>query len=343
LFRAVKGATRLPATRWFLIAALFAAVWPEVSGQEVELRDLEIRSTLPLSGQAAIFSGSLRCDAESAIYAQPFSPDRTAALLRISSDGKKVVQISLGSVPGFDKASIVDYAVSWHSGEVYVLTQKEREDSPYLVRFTNDGRYRSTVRLEHRFHPSSIALFKSGNVLVFGQHEVRKRSTPFLGIFGDNGQLKQRIEKLEGDLPPPSTPGDSQYDDAMAGTLLYGSGGGLVYLARATRVGPVFAINEGGQVQHTFRLPEYETTELFEVRVEGGQMLVVHMRQQEKDNYELLLSVLEPTSGKLIRAFRSKDPEMGVAVGCQVGGDTFTFLGADAKGRLRLVEAAPSR
>ncbi len=187
------------------------------------------------------FVGPVRCYYGVA-YLRPIAPDidqpLSTPLIGLSLDGKFRVQFDLKSVPEFSEKQFVSpiYAVD-KSGSVYFIvrliddTSKSPDHShekTYIVKFSADGTYSSTVTLDQTLWPYSLAVFPSGNMLISGTYRApyeQGTGSPksITAIFAGDGRLKRELTSQRGNAGDATNPKPMAANDAVMGPddLLY--------------------------------------------------------------------------------------------------------------------------
>lgn len=325
------------------------------------MQPLKAVKTYTTNETAPIITGFFRCDSSSNIYVQPYSKDRSAGILKVSSNGSRTQRIQLSSVAELAQAQFIDFAVTPRS-QVFILAREPKTDVAYVARFDGDGKHTGTIRINYRFlQPSSLAAFDSGELLISGSEFVlasgnpstpnKGYSVPFLGIFNQNGDLIRRLNTLRGDLPAskegPRSKAKLAYDDAIMGSMMEMGADGRVYLMRKTRSGPVLALDAAGSVVQVVKLVPPPKGELSEVKVDNGQLLAVYIRepedQKKASSFELILRLVDLSTGQTVATYSTDDPRLGMGVACFHQGPSFTFVGADGgTGHLTRVDVEPA-
>jgi len=114
--------------------------------------------------------------------------------------------MDISTVPELAKAdvSIRDFSVS-PDGEVYMLGTDFGKERTVIVRFDSQGKYSSTIAIEHRFVPSRVTALRGGMLFVTGSElpfapdaprEKRALAGPqpsFTAIVDQNGRLVRKL------------------------------------------------------------------------------------------------------------------------------------------------------
>ena len=142
-----------------------------------------------------LIQGSPQCDGEGNVYYKAWGAalPTNGPLVRISADGRHVVDITLDTVPDFRRdKSIGNNSISaWTLGlraEVHLLAYKE--DGLYLLHFDEEGKFQALTKVEARFKVSQLAVFPTGEFLASGEklpERQDRRGEPFTAIFDRNG------------------------------------------------------------------------------------------------------------------------------------------------------------
>lgn len=347
----------------FVLAELSVSLTAQ--SQDILARPLKAVKTYRTNETAPVITGFFRCDSSSNIYVQPYSKDRSAAILKISADGSRTQRIQLSSVPELAQAQFIDFAVTPRS-EVFILAREPKTDVAYVAHFDGDGKHTGTIpinySINHFFQPSSLAAFDAGELLISGNEYIvisgkplarnnKGYSVPFLGIFNQNGDLVRRLNTLRGDLPVskegPRSKAKLAYDDAIMSSMMEMGTNGRVYLMRKTRSGPVLALDAAGSVVQVIQLVPPPKGDLTEVKVDDGQLLAVYIQQPEdrrkESSFELILKLVDLSTGTTIATYSTSEPDLGMGVACFHQGPSFTFVGADGRtGFLTRVDVEPT-
>lgn len=328
-----------------------AATWP-VPQMTLRVDDTVAEPSLP----STALGEQLRCDASGDIYLRFYKPENPfqAPIERISADGESRQTFSVAQVPGFENASINDFAVG-SDGTVVLGLWGPTPGEGTLVEFNSDGTFNSdsTIRLGD-VSAFQIGLFASGAVLVSGTTEARlykgepALSVPITEVLSPAGHVIKEVT-LPGDVKPPK-PTDAAFkmailklpDEVTLGDDVPGSDGNI-YLMRHFGTPVVYVIGPDGSVVRTMHLsPPAKTASegaIMQYSAAGNRLAIpfIVTGPDGKTKSEVI-SVYDAESGE--RLFDYHVPAgVGAALACY-SANRFTFLGHTSQHQLLLTHAS---
>lgn len=275
-------------------------------------------------------------------------------ILKIARVGRRIVRFSIDTVPGLLEARIYDFATGVF-GDIYVLARDNRKQT-YIVHFADDGQYKSKHILDARLQPGQIAVFRSGQLLIAGQHEPAEgeegiNAKPFIGIFNESGKLLKELSLRKDVEPKLSKSSESQggdadrpgpdrtYEEATVLSSAVGAEDGNIYFMRHTPNGPVFVVSPSGGVRRIDLSPPKDT-QLSAIQVGNGRIAAEFLRFLPKSDQigSVILEVIDAQTGEREAEYSHSDFNIGSGFACYAQND-FTFLGSDPSGRLTIIEA----
>jgi hypothetical protein len=336
--------------------ALFACLVAAAFLPAQEPLPLALAKTTPLTSVAQDWvSSEIRCGPDGDLFLYETLDDEasTSYVLRVSRDGKDVRRIEPGTVSELQGLSDWGPFAVGDRGEVYLAAIRTKgEDEAFVAAvvatFDPDGKFVSAPRLEYPIEPRAIAAFGSGDLLIAGwdrSESSRGRELPFTGIFNRRGQLMARLRlpddtaaSKKGDKPPPDSERSAAQQSVSMSRAELGPDGN-VYLARGTAQGPIYVINQGGEVVRTLRLSPPPSYQLRAVRSSGGGMVALYVGAQSDPQKETpaVLRVVDALTGAKMREY-AWTLARGEAFACSTG-DSFTFIRPGKNHVLELVVA----
>jgi hypothetical protein len=328
--------------------------------------ELEAKRSVEVTNQSApLMVGMFDCDSDSNVFfMSPAGRGLPNAILRISSDGRKTTHFGLASVPEFERAEVLAYAVGLDD-QVYVLTAKDGQD-PYVIRFDKDGQFGSAVKLEVGKGAilRRIAVGTGGNYFIGGAQQegenlIRKQLD---GIFNAHGQMTATIKLMRHDTPPtgirtaasnlkvsdiPHLDADQMtkvqaLQDAVDLSIVRAGEDGSFYFSRFDPKGPVFVVSPSGDVVKEISLvaPKEPGFGLLDVKVSKGRLAVAYAGEPPQGGTApVKIYVYDIQTGKEIAEYHHESWQIGVGLACY-SPETFTFISSDENGKMRLVTAS---
>jgi hypothetical protein len=285
-----------------------------------------------------------RCDADGNVYMQPYGIGFKLGwgqILKFNPKGEQTVVFSpqAGFLPS--KSFVAG------DGTVYVLAvdQKQLTDDSnkdsrrapdnYILRYRSDGTLDQKTKLDAKFLPSgSFVVFPSGEILISAIEAATEvgqpPSTPFTGLFDQNGVLVKKISAKEDDwISKAIESGDTSKvvpskaaNPAVAiGQALIGSDGNA-YVLRKTLPAVVYVISSGGSLVRTLTLSSGDPPKFPSILLENrGQLAIVF---QNSGPNEPRLKLFETATGKEIQTVNVQ-PQFGAGAAC-FNPPNFTFI-----------------
>jgi hypothetical protein len=334
----------------FLFFAALAGSCLPAAAQDVPRLQLNVKESLPVAGGPvrSIAAHKPQCDGEGNVFykaimsapADPFS----GPLVRISADGRQVVNYSADTVPDLrnDKFNGNHSVDSWTPGlrgELHMLAYKDSE--LYILHFDDGGKFQSLTKVEARFLVSQLAVFPTGEFLAAGEKLPEKkgdlRGEPFTAIFDMNGKLIKPLS-FTGDtkLKPDAKPGYG--NEAIQLGEVAPADDGNIYLMRAAEKPLIFVISPAGEVVRKLTLePPGKEYHGGHFSVAGGKIVMEffkpnHDKQNSGTN---LFSLYDAETGE--RQLDYDPPPEGGIFACYTP-NQFTFVGVQKSG-LSIVHA----
>ncbi len=326
-----------------LLAAFEAAGCQELPAQDVPILQLKVKEKLLVSNLVRNLRGIRPlCDDGGNLYYRPMglpaTPSGTGSIVRISSDGHKLVTFDLTSVPNFgENLGIAAWTVGLR-GEVHVLAYKAGD--PYLLHFDEEGEFESADKLDSKSAFFQMAVFPTGELLAAGI-KVRNETLeqPYTTIFDRNGKL---IKEL-------TFPGDvkRQKDDPgeYVGAIVLGeeipAEDGNIYLMRYTEKHLIFVISPAGEVVRKLALvPPQGDWDGLHFFVAGGKIAMEFFKPgyEERNSGTIMYSLYDAESGER-QVDYTITPETSGTFACYSPNE-FTFLTVQDEG-LSIVHAVP--
>lgn len=325
----------------------------EVStGRLTETQETEVPSEV-----VTFFIPPLRCDGDGNLYLHNDETGVTG-IRKLSSKGKRLAMFQ--SVPEIDRLKAVDGTRFFvgANGELDQLVELSGEASHYILVYQSDGTLKSKVKLELGvpWVPATLASFPSGTFLVTGQVYDRDRAHamwPVTGIFSSNGTLLKEI-KLEDDkqIRDMSEAGDRRVTSAqnptssraVAFSQMEAAGDGNVYLMRWLPSPIVYAISEGGEVAHKFRVdpgdPNYRVVAM---HISGPRLALLFVQPQTREELVKIVDL----KGHELAIYHADEvyvpgDRLGTAFACyNHDPEQFIFLSTGSENKLHIVLAEP--
>ena len=336
-----------------LILAVF------VAAQELKVKDrVAVRAA-----SASIMVAPFACDSDGNVVLRPYAGGSLPEVLKVSADGTKATHFSISAAPGFEHSAhslVQAFAVS-PDGDVYIATTMPPSD-PYLLRFDNDGKYRSSIKLDAEGATAvmQLAVISSKFFFVSGSRFWSKNDpiNSFAGVFDDNGRMVATVK-----FPPPEKDKAERSSSESAHTeesslqklgstldtnnlsLAESGGGGVVYFTRHGPGGPTYVVSPAGEVLREIRLDAPKESEsdfeLQAVKAAGGRLAIMYEGKPTAGRTPpVRIFVYEVNTGKNVATYFHRNPEIGSALACYSPDDSFTFISSDENGKMVLVRAS---
>lgn len=325
----------------FALAASGSAVGADKGRRALEpplpLRVVE-RTPIPdLNGPFA-WSMDPVCDADSNVFMFPMVAGRDGVInvasghvriLKISPDGKTVVELKPDAVPGYEKSSIRASALGLDD-HLYVLVTEPKKYQD-ILEFDGSGKYQGAASFDRSIAITRFAVFASREFLLTGYDTKGKAST---GIFNGRGQLIRSValgngQPVSGVLPPPG-----RFEPAKDGNI---------YFAGTGVSGSLMGVSPSGEVVAKIGLTAPKGAEmLVSAKAASGRLAIEYAGRTDRSgtSHPGWVSVYDLSSGEKLADYSLPPRESSLL--CyrisDVQGDVFTFLGTS--GEYALVHAA---
>ncbi len=331
-----------PTAILILLAPLVVAGRQALPAQDVPVLQLRVKEKLLVSNLVRNLGGVRPlCDDGGNLYYRLMGSPAThgiGSIVRISSDGHKLVAFDLTSVPNFgENLGVTGWTVGFR-GEVHVLAYKAGD--LYLLHFDEEGEFESADKLDSKSAFFQIAVFPTGELLAAGI-EVQNKTLgqPYTAIFDRNGKL---IKEL-------TFPGDvkRQKDDPgeYVGAIVLGEeipgDDGNIYLMRYTEKHLIFVISPAGEVVRKLTLvPPRGGWDGLHFFVTGGKIAMEFFKPgyEERKSGTIMYSLYDAESGER-QVDYTITPETSGTFACYSPNE-FTFLTVQDEG-LSIVHAVP--
>lgn len=349
-------------------------------GQDVLRLQLKVKDEVRVSGASAdMFLYPVRCDGRGSVYLRiATQPDLfQSPVTKISREGSVQAVFSFTAVPGFEKSQLVDYAVGLR-GDLYGLVVKPvgRGVERDILSFSDDGGFRFATKLEPVFTPSHLAVFPTGDFLVYGWKEIKDGAPvagktppdaapppaatetgrrqpppvePFVALLDRTGRVLKEIA-LSGREDSKGAGGSAgakgiPSSEISLGEVLAGDDGNI-YLMMRKGSGPwIYVVSAAGEILRSFDVrPPGQNYEEMSMGCSAGGKLVFEFERKLDDRRtdwkNAIFSIVDGETGS-----RELDYESSAGIGggmaCYSPNDGFTVLRNLADGQLVLSRAGP--
>jgi hypothetical protein len=323
--------------------------------EDAEIRLHAIETIHVPSLRAEFVISPIKCDEDGNLFSR--SPDAAGleggVILKIARNGDKETRFETGSIPELHAPRLIDFSPAGSGQDLFVLvkTEKEGENSHYIVRFDGDGKYQAKYLVPASVRVQRIAVFPNGEFFVTGRKlatgpsHIAMNSDPFVGIFDPATDVVREI-RLKNDVKAKGkqnkeTLADRAYESSLTMSSAMLGGDGNVYLTRRTPTGPVFAISPGGRPLRTIHLVPPNGSQLHSVQV-AARELAAEYRKIGSDGstvLAVLLQLFDLRTGRKTSGFLA--PNSLGTFGCYLGGKEFVFLDTEDDDKLNIIHAAP--
>jgi hypothetical protein len=302
--------------------------------------------------------GDLTCDHDGYIYlgtADPYAPD---AVHKLNSKGEKVASFQSDANPDLKIDVSLSFALG-PSGELYQLVFP-KEITRYVFVYKPDGTFKSAIKLQPGFpwHPSVLAVFPQGSLLVSGLEYDRDRKNsvmwPFNGIFSSDGTLLREV-KLEDDetLHDLAGAGDARVtsptnpsaNHAIQFSKMEAAADGNIYVMRWTNPAIFYAVSPGGEVLRRFTVdPGDASLRPVTMHVSGSKIAVLFAQKEREEEIAEIVDL----EGHAVATYRQSSGDgkpkygLGLAFACySENPERFTFLSSGNDSKLKFLIAEP--
>lgn len=335
----------------FITSTILWLPLPPVRGQEVPLVltdsvEVENMRSQPFLGRAA-------CDGEGNLYFRFFKNrgPASAPLLRLARDGRQAVTFSLDQVPDetVRGGNFEDYVVDLRAN-VYLLTHVRQPDSEAqtaIVRFSSDGDYDSTIKINAPFIAWKLGVFPSGEFLLSGLKEEQGKGEPrgvsAIGVFSSTGDVVKVFSphedvKLNYDADTKTFETEGL---AAIGTSPIAPGeDGNIYLMRPGSKPSIYVISPAGTVIRRLAItPPHDGFRAWDMRIGGGRIVVEFVQKHDDTTRSdrVTYSIFDSEGARVIDYLSST--EVGGHLACYTP-NGFTFLAPSPSGRLAIRRAS---
>lgn len=315
---------------------------------------LKIEKSLPIAQQGFVaYESPVKCGADGSIYLRFFTgaPRLTRGpVVRISSDGKRVVPLVPEAVNDAPPLHVVDFAPAGDGGAYLLagtIAERGRAAQDYLLMFDSDGKLVRRSQLDSRFHILGVAALGANNLLAIGMEMTEMK--PVAALFNSDGRWIKDIQlpadvRLANDGPcaqceAQKSAHEEEFFEQVSRSRTESFDGGA-YLYRAQPEGPLYIVREGGQVRRIALTPP-PGGELMDVKLGGGRILATYKLPQSTAEHLIDGFVLtDADSGVTIGEYTGTDGAMA-GLACYDGG-RLSYLSLEG-GKLQLVYASPNR
>jgi hypothetical protein len=333
-----------------------------------------VRSKYTASNEVILaYRGVLKGDSEGNVFLNPdysfIDPERPGAentITRIDKNGS-AKRFVLASVPGFEKALILDFAPGSH-GELYVLTSES--NAAKIVKFDDDGDFSSAISVEGVASPRQIALFPSGEFLVAGRENSASDSRPLMNVLSNSGrslatvhpEKDVKIDDFRGSQeaaplssysplknkgkafqPNPPEPGRA-LSNSISLSIAEPGDDGLLYVMRpAGTYGLVLCIDAAGRIRRVFRLDGPQRSQIRNIKIAHNRIAAFFVLPS-KDNSGVFVGrirIFDTQNGDAITEYSYEDEKIGTGFAAFDGAERFTFLSFDSQMHAQLVDLGP--
>ena len=315
---------------------------------------LKIEKRVPVAQQGFVaYESPAKCGADGSVYLRFFTGASRLALgpvVRISSDGKRVVALVPETINGAPLLHIVDFAPAGDGG-AYLLAgttaEAGRAAQHYLLTFDSDGKLVRRSQLDSRFHIFRVAALGANNLLAIGMEMTQMK--PVAALFNRDGGWIKDIElpadvRLENEVPcsqckAPGSQREEEFFEQVSRSRA-GSFDAGAYLYRAQPEGPLYLVGEGGQVRRVALTPPPDS-ELMDVKLGGGRILATYKLPQSTAEHLVVGFVLtDAESGAPLGEYTGSDGALA-GIACY-DGQRLSYISLE-DGKLQLVYASPDR
>jgi len=316
--------------------------------------------TIPVPSEGSIhLLWPLQCDGDGNLY---LHSDQwgVSGIRKLNKRGERLAVFQPKFDPEFTIGDATRFSVA-NDGKLYQLVLLRKGDiARYVVVYNPDGTNQQKIKLDPGFpwHPTAVAAFPTGNLLVTGQvydRDPHRPMLPFTGLFSPDGKLLKEI-KLEDDdaLFKTLQAGDSRVEGdfdptnnlAVNFSQMATAKNGYIYLMRWSNPAILYAITPEGTVAHRFTVdPGDESYRPHGMHIAGDRIAVMFVQPQslEKNMRIVDLEGHAITSyGENPKSNGQPGNELGSAFVCySANPESFTFFAADNDNRLELLIAEP--
>jgi hypothetical protein len=321
-------------------------------------------ATLPIGVAGSPVSAIFGCADDGTVFLQVFTLPNDASPGDVALYGVKgpdqIVRFTFNESSDYRAVSpIVRYfaADSGLLAMAYALpntetdaTDDSKQRVAVMLMFDRKGALKSSFTLPMREHPEQVAVFSSGDLLLAGYDQSRKRT--FLRVADPKGSLLKEISLSDGD------PGDEgERAGPLTDLVIYGYGKDLLLIPQDTHR-PILEVNESGVVNtYKLQVPKgYERGLVVSIKPgswkfrmlaeasetpapptagQGGQQA---MGLESLQNRNGAILEFDPGDGKVLR--RIELPSSGMQPACETGGD-YIFLSAQSgNGKLQIAHGS---
>ncbi len=342
----------------FVAILLFACAIPTIAtsqGNQAASKDSPSQRLQPTSTAKVPLSGSLvgkaRCDEDNNIYVRFMDAETsqkhhgisTIPIKKIRPDGTVAATFRVTDAA----PEIVGKGFSVTSGGRVYQAAWGPDGTVYVVGYSNDGSFKSKVRLEADFFtPYQIAVFDSGEFLLSGTQGKFDR-VPFTGVFGPDGHLIKKIyEPEDEESRQKAESGDpnfrSDYTNAGNTFVWYGDAvagsDGNVYLLRSTSPALLYVISSKGEVVRKLRIESGSSGLVARTLRAGRGKLAISFL--ERYSTKGMIEVVDLQGNLLASVFSDNETIYPGHPGCYSSG-AFVFISGDANHEMHLYKAEP--
>lgn len=341
---------------------------PSSPAPTMDLHRAEV-TTFNKPGPTAV-SSKIKCGPGGDIYALYSTASRrevwSSPIRRVSASSRSVTEYPVPAIAGYERLSRVSFDVS-ADGTLYALLQASPQSGPdskpdpvYLVvKYKDDGQVDSYFTLGEvpgkHIRPTSLAMFGADNSMVSGTtfQKTSEGATSlgvFSAIFDRSGTFRAPVTFMKlaapADSSDPSGRNDSNTPVSLASSLLNVSSSDKIYVLQDVHLD---VVSLSGSVEHEFALvPPGDKLSPTQMASAGGGYLFVaydHFTTGESDEgnkYRSMLTVIDPSEGKVTNIYRMPQDETDFAVpACAASLSDFLFLKSDEQGNLEVVHYVP--
>ena len=374
------GCGRLLASAGWGLVLLPVLLETGAQAQEVLRLKLKVKEQVSVSGSPApAFFDSIRCDGRGSLYARIVTePDLLLSpVTKITREGKVQAVFSSTAVSGFEKAQLINFAVGLR-GEVYGLVARSIGGGTEtdILTFDDDGGFQFATKVEAKFTPSRIAVFPSGQFLLFGWREIRGaapalRKAPAAGagskgttevarrvlppvealaaVIDRGGRMMKEVSLGPGAESPerPGSGGGNGVPSAeiSLGEAVAGDDGNIYLTLRAPSAPRVYVISPAGTILRSFevRPPGVKDQEISMGYSAGGKLVFEFQHPIDDritDWRNAIFSIVDAETGVRELDYQSS-ADIGGGLSCYSPNDGFTFLRNSPDGRILITRAGP--
>ena len=225
----------------------------------------------------------------------------------------------------------------------------------YLVRFAEDGKLESRVKLEGppvpTILPYQVAAFASGEILLSGLENCRSvrclgAFKSFTALYSPSGDLIKRLSiPRDDEIDAAAEIGDSRYaagpmfgNRAVSGGRMRLGDDGNVYLMRHTSPAAVYVISSSGDLARTLQIqPPRDGWASVDMQVSGEKIAIEFSDCSSRRCEGSTLTVADAKSGKRLTDY--SDDNLGTLACFAAESERLTFLTVSEKNALQLVVA----